>query len=82
MQPLVAEATYRNGVLRPAAPLPLEENQPVRITIDPADSPVHSTVGLIPCSDAKLIEHVEARRSRSDRRAMTFADPSLGFAKQ
>ncbi len=58
MQPLVVEATYQNGVLRPAEPLPLEENQQVRITIDPADSRVRSTAGLIPCSDAKLIEHV------------------------
>lgn len=58
MQPLVFEATYENGVLRPVQPLPLEENQQLRITIDAANSLVRATAGLIPCSDAKLIEHI------------------------
>ena len=58
MQPLVVEATYENGVLRPAQPLPLAEHQRVRVTIDSASSLVHATAGLIPCSDAKLIEHI------------------------
>lgn len=58
MQPLIVEATYVNGVLRPAQPLPLKENQIVRVTIDQASNLIRSTAGLIPCSDPKLIEHV------------------------
>lgn len=33
----VFQAVYKDGVLRPEEPLPLEEMQPVRVTID--DSP-------------------------------------------
>lgn len=58
MQPLVVEATYENGVLKPAEPLPLAEHQQVRITIEPANNLVRATAGLIPCSDAKLIERI------------------------
>lgn len=58
MQPLVIEATYENGVLKPAQPLPLEENQQVRVTIELATSLVRATAGLIPCSDAALIDHI------------------------
>ena len=58
MQPLVVEATYENGVLKPAQPLPLKEHEQVRVTIESASSLVRATAGLIPCRDAKLIEHV------------------------
>lgn len=58
MQPLVVEATYENGVLKPSQPLPLEENERVRITIESANNLVRATAGLIPCGDAKLIEHI------------------------
>ena len=58
MEPLVVEATYENGVLKPAQPLPLNEHEQVRITVESASSLVRATAGLIPCSDAKLIEHI------------------------
>ena len=58
MQPLIVEATYENGVLKPAQPLPLEENEQVRITIESPGSLVRATAGLIPCTDAKLIERI------------------------
>lgn len=58
MQPLVFEATYENGVLKPAQPLPLKEREQVRVTIELASNLVRATAGLIPCRDAKLIEHV------------------------
>lgn len=58
MQPLVVEATYENGVLKPSQPLPLEENERVRITIESATNLVRATAGLFPCRDAKLIEHI------------------------
>jgi predicted DNA-binding antitoxin AbrB/MazE fold protein len=33
--PLTIEAIYENGVLKPNQPLPLEEHEIVRITIEP-----------------------------------------------
>src|SRR5688572_8152128 len=39
MTPLVVEAIYENGVLRPAQPLPLKERQRVEVVIR---TPVHS----------------------------------------
>lgn len=57
MQPLIVEATYENGVLKPAQPLPLAENEQVRLTIESASNLVRATAGLIPCRDSKLIEH-------------------------
>jgi len=50
---IVVEATYENGVLKPAEPLPLEENHKVEVTIrDPASvqaalEAVRRTAGLI-----------------------------------
>jgi len=58
MAPLVIEATYENGVLKPAQALPLEEHQRVQITINSRGGQVRATAGLIPCTDAKLIEHI------------------------
>lgn len=58
MQPLVVEAIYENGVLKPSQPLPFQENQHVRITIESPSDLVRATAGLIPCTDAKLIEQM------------------------
>ncbi len=58
MIPLTVDAVYENGVLKPASPLPLREQERVQITIHPAASRVQATAGLIPCNDAKLIEQV------------------------
>lgn len=34
MQPFVIEVTYENGVLKPAHPLPFQEREQLRITIE------------------------------------------------
>lgn len=34
MQPLVVEATYENGVLKPDQPLPLLERQRVKVSVE------------------------------------------------
>jgi predicted DNA-binding antitoxin AbrB/MazE fold protein len=37
--PLTVEATYENGVLKPAGPLPLQEHEKVRVTVQPLPVP-------------------------------------------
>ena len=37
---ITIDATYENGVLRPAEPLPLSENEKVRVTVEPARKPI------------------------------------------
>jgi predicted DNA-binding antitoxin AbrB/MazE fold protein len=38
--PLIVQATYENGVLKPEQPLPLDEHEKVRLTVDRAqDAP-------------------------------------------
>jgi predicted DNA-binding antitoxin AbrB/MazE fold protein len=44
--PLTVEATYEDGVLKPAQPLPLQEHQKVRVTIQPAGNWVQETYGI------------------------------------
>lgn len=44
---ITVEAVYENGVLKPAEPLPFQERQKVRLTIDPAASWVQATAGII-----------------------------------
>ena len=43
---LTVEAVYENGVLKPIQPLPLEEHQQVRITIQPKNNWVRETYGI------------------------------------
>jgi predicted DNA-binding antitoxin AbrB/MazE fold protein len=43
---LTVEATYENGVVKPARPLPLSEHQRVRITIQSATNWVEDTYGI------------------------------------
>jgi predicted DNA-binding antitoxin AbrB/MazE fold protein len=45
--PLTVEAVYENGVLKPAQPLPLQEHQTVRVTIEPRPNWVEETAGLM-----------------------------------
>ncbi|MBI3468227.1 MAG: antitoxin family protein [Planctomycetes bacterium] len=52
------EAVYENGTLKLTQPLPLREQEKVRVTIEPATSRAQATAGLIPCSDRELIERV------------------------
>ena len=47
MTPLVVEATYENGVLKPTQPLPLKEHEQVRVTIQPNTSWVEETCGIL-----------------------------------
>jgi predicted DNA-binding antitoxin AbrB/MazE fold protein len=44
---IVVEATYENGVLKPAQPLPLDEHEKVRVTIEPEVSWVDRTYGIL-----------------------------------
>ena len=44
---ITVEATYENGVLKPVQPLPLQEHQRVRVTIQPTTSWVQETAGLL-----------------------------------
>jgi len=43
---LTVDATYENGVLKPAQPLPLREHEEVRITILPKTTWVQQTYGI------------------------------------
>jgi predicted DNA-binding antitoxin AbrB/MazE fold protein len=45
--PITIEAVYENGVLRPTQPLPLEEHETVRITIEPGRSWAERTAGML-----------------------------------
>jgi predicted DNA-binding antitoxin AbrB/MazE fold protein len=44
---IVVEATYENGVLKPAEPLPLAEHEKVRVTVESQPSPVLQAYGII-----------------------------------
>ena len=44
---ITVEATYENGVLKPAQPLALGEHERVRLTIEPARSWAERTYGII-----------------------------------
>jgi predicted DNA-binding antitoxin AbrB/MazE fold protein len=45
--PLTIEAIYENGVLKPNQPLPLEEHETVRITIEAKLSWAERTAGML-----------------------------------
>ena len=45
--PMTIEAIYEDGVLKPSQPLPLEEHETVRITIEPVRSWAERTAGLL-----------------------------------
>jgi predicted DNA-binding antitoxin AbrB/MazE fold protein len=47
---ITVDATYENGVLKPAGLLPLNENEKVRITINTGVSRARQTAGLLPWS--------------------------------
>ena len=56
---LTIEATYENGVLKPAQPIPLKEHERVTITIQPAGSLARQTAGMIPWpSDADTMQQL------------------------
>lgn len=45
--PLTVEAVYENGVLRPTAPLPLNECETIRITVEPSLTWAQRTAGML-----------------------------------
>jgi predicted DNA-binding antitoxin AbrB/MazE fold protein len=45
--PLTVDAVYENGALKPAQPLPLQEGEKVRLTIEPALSWAERTAGIL-----------------------------------
>ena len=49
---ITIEATFENGVLKPAEPLALNENEKVFITIRPATSVAKQTAGMVPWAGA------------------------------
>ena len=56
---IVVEATYENGVLKPAEPLPLAEHEKVLITVNSALSRVRATAGLLGWKgDAETLERI------------------------
>jgi predicted DNA-binding antitoxin AbrB/MazE fold protein len=44
---LTIEAICENGVLKPFVPLPLKDQEQVRVTIEPAQSLVEQSYGII-----------------------------------
>jgi predicted DNA-binding antitoxin AbrB/MazE fold protein len=57
--PITVEATYENGVLKPAQPLPLKEHEKVRVTLDPAVKPGAADGRMVPWTeDAETLEHI------------------------
>jgi predicted DNA-binding antitoxin AbrB/MazE fold protein len=56
---LTVEAVYENGVLKPTQPLPLQEHEKVRVTIEPAPSVAERTAGMIPWTgDPELLRRI------------------------
>lgn len=53
------EATYENGVLKLAQPIPFKEHEKVTITIQPAVSVARQTAGMVPWpGDAETLERL------------------------
>jgi len=56
---IVVEATYENGVLKPAEPLPLGEHEKVQVTVHTGVSRVTATAGLLGWKgDAETVERI------------------------
>lgn len=56
---LTIEAVYENGVLKPIQPLPLQEHEKVRITVEQGDSPLLRAYGIIGWTgDAETLERI------------------------
>jgi len=51
-------ATYENGVLRPAKPLPLTESQKVRVTVETQPADILQAYGIMEWKgDVETLEH-------------------------
>ena len=54
---ITIEATYENGVLRPAGPLPLKESEKVRVTVQTQPADILQTYGIMGWKgDAETVE--------------------------
>ena len=54
---ITVEATYEDGTLKLAQPLPLKEHEKVRVTVQPESTWVHRTSGLMGWTgDAETVE--------------------------
>ena len=54
---VVIGATYQNGVLRPDCPLPLKDNERVRITVESASGWAERTYGIVrSAADAETLK--------------------------
>ncbi|MFV2069626.1 MAG: antitoxin family protein [Pirellulales bacterium] len=57
MNALLIEATYQNGVLKLDGPLPLRDNERVRITVESVSSWAEGTYGIVKWTgDAEVLE--------------------------
>jgi predicted DNA-binding antitoxin AbrB/MazE fold protein len=57
--PITVEATYENGVLKPAEPLPLHEHEKVRITVEQGETPLLRAYGILGWTgDAETLERI------------------------
>ena len=55
---ITVEATYENGVLKPAEPLPLKESQKVRVTVHTQPTDILQAYGIMAWKgDAATVEH-------------------------
>jgi predicted DNA-binding antitoxin AbrB/MazE fold protein len=56
---LSVEAIYEDGVLKPTQPLPLRQQEKVRVTIEPALTWAERTAGLLPWTgDPELLRRI------------------------
>ncbi len=56
---ITVEATYENGVLKPHQPLPLKEQEHVKITIEGKTSPLIEAAGIMGWTgDAETLERI------------------------
>jgi predicted DNA-binding antitoxin AbrB/MazE fold protein len=56
---ITVDATYENGVLKRARPLPLKEHEKVTLTIQPAVSLARQTAGMVPWTgDVETLERI------------------------
>jgi hypothetical protein len=44
---IIVEATYEDGVLKPAQPLPLKEHDKVKVIVHPPTSPLLQAYGIM-----------------------------------
>lgn len=59
MEPILIEAVYEAGVLKPDRPLPLNEHERVRISVVPTVNLVRATAGMLGWKgDSETLERI------------------------